>query len=118
MLAPQLVGFDPENRDGIPINGGRCDALLGDICAMGFDTAEANHDNICVQVKPGDQFVADFNRCVCAGSEMLADIPDGGDTISFGKLSHSYLHQTIKNILGGSACHRSRRVLHGRQAQY
>ena len=28
-LATMLLGFDPNNRDGIPLNGERCDSLLG-----------------------------------------------------------------------------------------
>ena len=47
-LTCQLVGFDPANRDGLPLGGHRCDQLLGDIFCMGFDLTEAQHDNVCV----------------------------------------------------------------------
>ena len=48
LLNPRMVGFDTSNRDGIPINGFRCDKLLADIEAMAFDPDEANHDNVCI----------------------------------------------------------------------
>ena len=100
ILACQLVGFDPANRDGVPINGDRCDELLGDICKMGFDLEEAEHDNVVVQVKPGDPDVEAHNQLVCGGSPYFADVPVG--SIGFGTLSHSHLHQCIKNIMGGA----------------
>ena len=62
-LSPSLVGFDTANRDGIPLNGKRCDALLGDIADMGWDMDEANFGNICVQERPGPQDMFKYN-CV------------------------------------------------------
>ena len=47
-LTCSLVGFDPANRDGVPLGGHRCDQLLGDIFFMGFDPTEAQHDKVCV----------------------------------------------------------------------
>ena len=98
VLPPQLVGFDPANRDGIPLNGLRCDQLLGDICSMGFDWDEAQHDNVCVQVRPGDTAVHQYNKATCEANEMLANLEV--DNLQYGTLSHSHLHQCLKNING------------------
>lgn len=95
-----LVGFDPENRDGVPIGGERCDELLGDVCLMGFDLTEANHDNVVAQVRPGCKAVGDHNVAVCSGSMFFA--PACASTITFATLSHSHLHQCLKNIRGGA----------------
>ena len=107
-LPPCLVGFDPENRDGIPCNGTRCDKLLGDICRMGFDEDEANFENICVQARPNDASSPEglyrVNKEACEASPMLADL--NVDSLSYGSLSHSHLHQCLKNINGGAVAQR------------
>ena len=104
-LPPSLLGFDPSNRDGIPCNGARCDKLLSDIAQMGFDEKEANFENICVQARPDDASAPAglfrFNQEACAASPLLANLEV--DSLSFGTLSHSHLHQCLKNINGGAA---------------
>ena len=97
-IAPIQVGFDDANRDGIRLNGKRCDELLGDVCVMGFDLNEANHDNVAVQVRPGDLTISKHNESVCLSSKFLAVL--NAAAINFSSLSHSHLHQCIKNILG------------------
>jgi len=60
-LAPNLVGVDPSNRDGVPISGERCEEIIGDIAVLGYDAEEANFGNVCVQERPGAQA---FNPCL------------------------------------------------------
>ena len=99
-LAPVLVGFDVANRDGIPLNGDRCDELLGRIAVMGWDMEEANFGNVCVQERPGRTELLEYNRRACAAHEYLADVVS--DSLLYGTLTHSHLHQCLKNIAGGA----------------
>ena len=101
-LAPNLLGFDGLNRDGIPIDADHCDELLGEVSIVGWDPVEANHDNVCVQVRPGSRDLHRLNRETCEAHEFLA--PVGQTTIVFGTLSHSHLNQCLKNIIGGAKC--------------
>ena len=102
LLNPRMVGFDTSNRDGIPINGFRCDKLLADIEAMAFDPDEANHDNVCIEARPGTYELVDYNRAVCKSQEFLANVDV--EVMGYGSASHSHLHQCLKNILGGAKC--------------
>ena len=92
----QQVGFHPLNRDGQPPNGDRCAQLCVDILALGFDTEEANAAGICVEQRPGHHTFDDFNKAACDGDDFHAPVVAG--IISFGTLSHSHLHQVLKNI--------------------
>ncbi len=98
-ISPSMVGFDCANRDGIPLSGERCDELLAAIEAMGWDVDEANFGNICVQERPGSDALLKFNAGSCVANEFLANIVV--DSLPFGSLSHSHLHQCLKNIASG-----------------
>ena len=98
-LPLQQVGFHPLNRDGQPPNGDRCAQLCVDILALGFDTEEANAAGICVEQRPGRHTFDDFNKAACDGDDFHAPVVAG--VISFGTLSHSHLHQVLKNIRAG-----------------
>ena len=110
-LPPQLVGFDVANRDGIPLNGDRCDELLGRISVMGWDSDEANFGNICVQERPSATELLEYNRRACAASEYLADVTT--DQILYGTLTHSHLHQCLKNIAGSAAAAKPEAFMNG-----
>ena len=99
-ICPHSLGCDPSNRDGIPLNGDRCDALLGDIEQMGWDDDEANFDCIAVQERPHSSDILRWNVHMCSSQEMLSDVV--ADEIRFGTLSHSHLNQCLKNILGSA----------------
>ena len=99
-LHPSLLGFDTSNRDGIPMDGSRCDDLLGQIAAMGWDPEEADFGNIVVQAKPGSSELLDHNRRACEASRFLA--PVIVDQLPYGTLSHSHLHQCLKNLAAGA----------------
>ena len=94
-----MVGFDCANRDGIPLSGERCDELLAAIEAMGWDVDEANFGNICVQERPGSDALLKFDAGSCVANQFLANIVV--DSLPFGSLSHSHLHQCLKNIASG-----------------
>jgi hypothetical protein len=112
-LAPSLVGFDTANRDGIPLNGDRCDVLLHEIETMGWDPEEANFGNLCVEERPGKSTLLQYNRRACADHKFLADIKV--DRLQFGTLSHSHLHQCLKNIAAGTPAERPTSfILNGR----
>jgi hypothetical protein len=98
-LPLQQVGFHPQNRDGQPPNGDRCASLCVDILKLGFDKEEANAGAICVEQRPACHTFADFNKAACDGDDYHAPVDSG--VIAFGSLSHSHLHQVLKNIAGG-----------------
>ena len=100
-LPPDNVGFHPFNRDGQPPNGLRCLDLCKDILNIGYDTGEADTGGIAVEEKPGHTRLHDFNTQVCAKDPLLADVVG---CISYGSLSHSHLHQILRNIKFGANC--------------
>ena len=100
LLHPSTVGFDLCNRDGVPIDGARCDALLEQMATMGWDPEKANHGNVCVQARPGSAELFDYSHRACEDAEFLA--PVTGDNLAYGTLSHSHFHQCLKNLVGGA----------------
>ena len=93
------VGFHPKNRDGQPPNGERCCQLTDDIVRLGFDRDEADAGGVCVEQKPGTFTIAAFNLKACELDLYHATPKD--ECICFGSLSHSHLHQVLKNIRAG-----------------
>lgn len=66
---------------------------------MGFDAAEADTNGIVVASRPGQSRIHDWNVASCAGDEFLAEV---SAPISFGSLSHSHLHQIMRNVKFGA----------------
>jgi hypothetical protein len=98
----EQVGFHPKNRDGQPPNGSRCMELFREILDVGFDAEESNNGGIVVEAHPGSTAVYDFNREACFGDPFHVPVVTGW--IAYGSLSHSHLHQVLRNIRGGGAC--------------
>ena len=98
-LPVEQVGFHPCNRDGQPPNGERCVGLCCDILDIGFDVEDANTSGIAVQEKPGATRIHDFNHAACEADEYMAPVLAG--CIAYGSLSHSHLHQILRNIRAG-----------------
>ncbi len=96
-VAPMQIGFHPENRGGQAPSGERCNALLKDILAVGFDAVEADTNGVLLQERVGERKILDFNQQACVGEDSLAPVAESG--LSFGSLSHSHLNQVLKNIL-------------------
>jgi hypothetical protein len=98
----EQIGFHPRNRDGQPPNGSRCAELFKEILDVGFDAEESDSGGIVVEARPGSKEVHDFNREACDGDPFHAAVVTGW--ISYGSLSHSHLHQVLRNIRGGGVC--------------
>jgi hypothetical protein len=98
----EQVGFHPKNRDGQPPNGSRCMELFKEILDVGFDTEESNNGGIVVEARPGSTEVHEFNREACDGDPYHVPVVTGW--IAYGSLSHSHLHQVLRNIRGGGPC--------------
>ena len=98
-LPVEQVGFHPANRDGQPPNGSRCLELCKSILEVGFDWEEANAGGIVVASIPGDDALRRFNQAACEQDPLLAPVVAG--MISYGSLSHSHLHQILRNVKGG-----------------
>ena len=98
----EQVGFHPANRDGQPPNGSRCAVLFKDILEVGFDAEEADNGGIVVEARPGSTVLHDFNKKACDGDSLHAPVVAG--TIAYGSLSHSHVHQCLRNIRGGGVC--------------
>ncbi len=113
-LTPELLGFHHLNRDGLQPNPERCEQLLGDLLGC-FDCAEADHDAVCIEEKPGSTSLRDFNKAACDHEPMMAS---ADLNMGFGTLSHSHINQVLKNINGhaivGSAKARKAADTHGR----
>jgi len=97
-LPVEQIGFHPNNRDGAAPNGSRCLQLFKEILADGYDADEANFGGICVQSPAGSRAIHDFNVKSCAGDPLLAPVAAG--FIAYGSLSHSHLHQILRNVRG------------------
>ena len=97
----EMVGFHPCNRDGQPPNGMRCLELCKDILSIGYDSGEADSGGIVVQEKPGSTRLHEFNTLACADDPLLSAV---AGCISYGSLSHSHLHQILRNIKFGAKC--------------
>ena len=95
------VGFHLGNRDGQPPNGMRCLELRKDILSIGYDSGEADSGGIAVEEKPGGTRLQDFNTLACADDPLLSAV---AGCISYGSLSHSHLHQILRNIKFGAKC--------------
>jgi hypothetical protein len=73
--------------------------LCKEILKIGFDREEADNGGVVVAQKPGSPAFHDFNQKACDGEAYLAPVVTG--FIAFGSLSHSHLHQILKNYRGG-----------------
>ena len=98
----EQVGFHPANRDGQPPNGSRCAVLFKDILEVGFDAEEADNGGIVVEARPGSAVLHDFNKKACDGDSLPVPVVAG--TIAYGSLSHSHVHQCLRNIRFGGVC--------------
>ncbi len=98
----EQVGFHPKNRDGQPPNGSRCLELFKEILEVGFDGEESDNGGIVVEATAGSSTIHKFNRDACDGDPFHAPVVTGW--IVYGSLSHSHLHQVLRNIRGAAPC--------------
>jgi hypothetical protein len=98
----EQVAFHPCNRDGRPPSGARCIELCKDILDVGFDAGEADSNGVLVAAKPGSTHFQDFYSMAAEVDTLLA--PAVAGCIMFGSLSHSHLHQILRNVRAGMPC--------------
>ncbi|CAK0862996.1 unnamed protein product, partial [Prorocentrum cordatum] len=96
-LQPPQVMARWVNREGLSPNPGRCESLLMDL-VFKWDQEEADHDCICVEVKPGCTRGLKHNRDKCEGGPRLTP-PDPAEAMCL-SISHTHLNQCLKNITG------------------
>ena len=99
-LHASLVAPHPKNRDGIGVNGSRCDDLLVDFQRVGFDSTEADHDAICIEEVPGRNDILTFNMKMCKNDDFLADVVE--KSLPYGSIAHSHVNQVLRNSIGGA----------------
>ena len=85
------------NRTGFSPNPGRCESLLMDL-VLKWDPEEADHDCICVEVKPGCTRGLLHNQDKCSGEPRLT--PPDPSVAKYLTISHTHLNQTLKNVEG------------------
>jgi hypothetical protein len=88
------VGFDPTNRDSTGGNAQEVFLLATDIAFVGFSWAETAHA-LCVETKPGDRSVEQFNRRLSDGTGLA---PVLEDSIHFGSLSCGHTNMALRCI--------------------
>lgn len=59
----------------------------------------ADYGNICMQGRPGSRRFLDYNNRSCETSDLALAVVD---TWAYGTLSHSHLHQCLKNLCAGA----------------
>lgn len=98
-LEPNQLMAHWVNREGFSPNPGRCESLTMDL-VFKWDPEEADHDCICVEVKPGCTRGLEHNQAKCSGEPRLA--PPDPSVSKYLTISHTHVNQTLKNI-GGRA---------------
>ena len=96
-LHPSMVGVDPSNRNGGGVNALEVNLLASDICEVGWSWDACRHAT-CIEEKPGDSFISDFNKRLVAHSG-LAPVVEG--SIKYGSLSCSHTQQALRAIASG-----------------
>jgi hypothetical protein len=95
-LTPDLVAPHPLNRNGVRLNGHRCEELFMQVFGK-YDPREASHGAVCVQAAPGDSFFLDFHRCA-GGDEKIAALTS--EHLPYASLGSSHINQVLRNIIG------------------
>jgi hypothetical protein len=76
--------------------------LFKEIFDVGFDTEESDNGGVAVEARPGSTVTHDFNKHACDGDAFHVPVLTG--VVCFGTLSHSHLHQILRNVRGGGVC--------------
>lgn len=104
-IKSQQLGVHPMNRDGLGIDNAHMQSLISGFCSMGWVAETTN--GLCVEVKPSDGTVLDFNRRLAEESGVKMPLPDSLGPVRYATLSSS--HTNIKkNFLRASV----RRIFH------
>ena len=100
-LHPSMVGVDPSNRNGEGVNALEVNLLASDIFEVGWSWDACRHAT-CIEEKPGDSLIADFNKRVVSNSG-LALVEEG--SIRYGSLSCSHTQQALRAVGAGCQTH-------------
>ena len=76
--------------------------MFKEIFAVGFDSEKSDNGGVVVEARPGSIVLHDFSKNACDGDSFNVPVVRG--TIAFGSLSHSHLHQCLRNVHGGGVC--------------
>lgn len=106
-LLPRLVGTHPANRDGFGISPVAVHDLISSIFSLGFDHHEVRC--LCVEVRPGDTSVNEYNRTMIAGSGGMLAALEG--EVRFASLWGGHTNQALRCI-AGAVKHSDERLCH------
>lgn len=106
-LLPRLIGTHPANRDGFGISPVAVHDLISSIYSLGFDDNEVRC--LCVEVRPGDTSVNEYNRTMVAGSGGMLAALDG--EVRFASLWGGHTNQALRCI-AGAVKHSDERLCH------
>jgi hypothetical protein len=109
-LLPRLVGTHPANRDGFGISPVAVHDLISSIYSLGFDSNEVRC--LCVEVRPGDTSVNEYNRAMISGSGGMLAALEG--EVRFASLWGGHTNQALRCIAGAVAHSDERLCLNGR----
>ena len=76
--------------------------MFKEVLAVGFDAEESDNGGVVVEAKTGSTVLHDFNKKACDGDPFNVPVVTG--LITYRSLSHSHLHQCLRNVRGGGVC--------------
>ena len=97
-ITPDAVAPHPSNRNGVRMNGQRCEELFLQVFRK-FDYAEACHGAVCVDKRDDSADLARFHA-LQANDPQLACLPV--ETLRFASLGSSHINQVLRNIVGAA----------------
>ena len=103
-LEPSSVAAHPMNRNGVRVNGQRCEELFKQVFGK-FDYEEACHGAVCIEIAPGEVEVARWHEAA-SPDDRLAALPVA--YLAYSSLGATHINQVLRNILGKAAvleCH-------------
>ena len=97
-IAPHLVAWHQKNRRGMLPNANRCQQLLLSYCGD-WDCDEADHQSVCVQIKPKCNVLVDYNKKFRENNPAFAKAESRPEVAA---ASHSHLNLTLHNVRDGA----------------
>ena len=70
-LEPSLVAAHPLNRNGVCVNGQRCEELFNKVFGK-FDYEEACHGAVCIDIVPGEVEVVHWHEAASPDDRLAA----------------------------------------------
>ena len=97
-ITPDAVASHPSNRNGVRMNGQRCEELFLQVFRK-FDYAEACHGAVCIDKRDDRSALVRFHSSQI-GDPHIACLPV--DTLRFASLGSSHINQVLRNAVGGA----------------